>query len=58
MHLKLRDSAVGVDPNRGNRRSLDRIARMEELKSLVCNYENLPLKEYIGFVVGFHNNDI
>ena len=43
---KVRDAAIGANPEKGKRRSLDRVARREELTQLVSNYANIPMKEY------------
>ena len=57
--LKLRDAALGVGGTgeQGKRRSLDRLARQQELRHLANNFGNLPLDEYIGFVLAFYNYD-
>ena len=39
---------------RGDRRSIT-IARQEELRMLVNNYDDIPLEDYIGYVVVFYN---
>ena len=55
---KVRDAAIGANPEKGKRRSLDRVARREELTQLVSNYANIPMKEYTNFVLAYYNTNI
>ena len=58
VRLKIRDAAIGANPEKGKKRSLNREARREELRQLVCNYPNIPMKEYTNFVLAFYNTNI
>ena len=53
--LKHRDAAVGGTGEQGRRRSLDKHARQEELRMLVNNYDDIPLEDYISYVVAFYH---
>ena len=53
--LKHRDAAVGGTGEQGRRRSLDKQARQEELRMLVNNYDDIPLEDYISYVVAFYH---
>ena len=55
VRLKIRDAAIGANSEKGKKRSLDRDALRDELRQLVCNYQNVPLQEY---VLAFYNTNI
>ena len=55
VRLKMKDAAIGANPEKQKKRSLDRDARREELRQLVSNYPNIPMMEYTNFVLAFFN---
>ena len=58
VRLKIRDAAIGANSEKGKKRSLDRDALRDELRQLVCNYQNIPLQEYTNYVLAFYNTNI
>ena len=48
VEIKLRDAAIGSDPEAGRSRKKDWFQRQQDLKHLVNNYENLSIKYYMG----------
>lgn len=58
VHVKLRDAAVGNTPDQNKRRTLNRVARMQELRHLVNSFETIPLKEYVGYIIDFYNHSV
>lgn len=58
VRLKMGDAAVGANPEKRKKRSLDRDASREELRQLVSNYPNIPMSESTNFVLAFININI
>lgn len=56
--VKLRDAAIGHFPEAGKTRTKDRERRFLELQTLLGNYHNLSIKDYMGYVVDYYNHNL
>ena len=56
--VKLRDSAIGADSEIGRTRTTERQQRTKDLRNLMMNYHNIPLKDYMGYVVDYYNHNL
>ena len=56
VRIKLHDAAIGVDDQSGEKRSKQREQRAQKLNTLVRNYGQIPLEEYMNYVVDFYND--
>ena len=54
LHVKLKDALVGSSPEAGKRRSNERTQRSKDLQTIVCNYDNSMLSDYIATILGFY----
>ena len=58
VRIKLRDAAIGVDDQTGEKRSKQREQRAQKLNTLVRNYGQIPLQEYMNYIVDFYNDSL
>lgn len=59
IRLKLRDESLGAhDAQRNSSRALKVVERRRNLKSLVTNYPNLSIKEFMESVSSFYNDNL
>ena len=56
--LKLRDAAIGYNPESGKKRTKTREQRSIDLYYLVSNYSNSTTKEFMEFVKDFFNDSL
>ena len=58
MAVKLRDAAIGIDVDAGRKKVKEREQRRKDLLKLVNNYYNLPIEEYLQYLVQYYNHDL
>ena len=51
MAVKLRDAAIGIDVDAGRKKVKEREQRRKDLFKLVSNFNNIPIEEYMQYLV-------
>ena len=58
MAVKLRDAAIGIDVDAGRKKVKEREQRRKDLFKLVSNFNNIPIEEYMQYLVQYYNHSL
>ena len=58
MAVKLRDAAIGIEVDAGRKKVKEREQRRKDLMKLVSNFHNIPIEEYMQYLVQYYNHSL
>ena len=58
MVVKLRDAAIGIEVDAGRKKVKEREQRRKDLLKLVSNFHNIPIEDYMQYLVQYYNHSL
>ena len=58
MAVKLRDATIGIELDAGRKKVKGREQRRKDLLKLVSNFHNIPIEDYMQYLVQDYNHSL